>query len=311
MERFNFNYATSDENVILQDPEINTVAVLTRHHLHARQVMAALKAGKHVFCEKPLAIKPEEVDEIVEVIGEISQRGDQGRGDRGSDSPSLVPYPVLMIGFNRRFAPLARKLKAFIDQRQEPLVAYYRVNAGYLPPEHWLHDPRQGGGRIIGEGCHFIDFLTFLVGDTPSSVTAQGLPDGGRYREDNVILNFTFPDGSIGSIAYLANGDKAFPKERVEVFAGGRVGVLDDYRFLELMHNGKRKTERSRLRQDKGHRAEWEVFAEFVMAGGKPPIPYEQIFGVTYATFATVEALRTEERIKIEKYEEFSIGQRI
>jgi predicted dehydrogenase len=204
-----------------------------------------------------------------------------------------------MTGFNRRFAPLAVQLAAHFAERTEPLAAHYRVNAGYLPLTHWLHDPEIGGGRIIGEGCHFVDFLTFLVGAPPVSVSAHGLPDGGRYREDNVVLTFTFPDGSLGTVTYLANGDKAFPKERVEVFCGGRVGVLDDFRTLELVHDGGRSITRVRLRQDKGHRAEWEAFAQAITTGGEPPIPYEQLFGVTEATFAAVDALRSGEGQRI------------
>jgi predicted dehydrogenase len=172
-------------------------------------------------------------------------------------------------------------------------VAHYRVNAGYIPLEHWAHDPSQGGGRIIGEGCHFVDFLAFLVGAPPLAVSAHGIPDEGRYREDNVVLTFTFPDGSVGTVSYLANGDKSFPKERVEVFCGGRVAVLDDFRLLELLQDGKRQVVQSRLRQDKGHRAAWQAFAAAIQAGGPPPIPYEQLFGVTQATFAAVEALRS------------------
>jgi predicted dehydrogenase len=178
-------------------------------------------------------------------------------------------------------------------------VAHYRVNAGFLPLTHWLHDPEQGGGRIIGEGCHFIDFLTFLVGTPPVSVTARALADQGRYREDNVILTFAFADGSLGTVSYLANGDKSFPKERIEVFCGGRVAVLDDFRSLEIIQDGQRKIHRSRLRQDKGHRAEWEAFARAILEGGAPPISYDHLFGVAQATFAAVEATRSGEKTKI------------
>jgi predicted dehydrogenase/threonine dehydrogenase-like Zn-dependent dehydrogenase len=271
--KFGFRYTANDETQLLEDPEINTIAILTRHDLHAEQVVRALQAGKHTFCEKPLAVSHEQLKMISEQL-----TADQGQ--------------LLMVGFNRRFAPLARKMYVFIKERQEPLVAHYRVNAGYLPLNHWLHDPLQGGGRIIGEGCHFIDFLTFLVGQPPISVSVQALPDHGRYREDNAVLTFKFPDGSLGTVTYLANGDKAFPKERVEVFAGGRVAVLDDFRRLEMVHNGRRQTVRSRLRQDKGHQAEWEVFSAAILSGDPPPIPYEHLFGVTRATFAAVEALR-------------------
>lgn len=284
-KRFAFRYASSDENQVIQDPQVNTLAILTRHNLHAGQVLAGLHAGKHVFCEKPLALNREELAEIEQALQEKS-------------APTANP-PLLMVGFNRRFASLAQRLQEFIAGRKEPLVVHYRVNAGYIPLTHWLHDPQLGGGRIIGEGCHFVDFLTFLVGQTPVSVNAQALPDLGRYREDNAILTFTFPDGSLGTVSYLANGDKAFPKERVEVFTGGRVAVLDDYRALEMIRDGRRKVIRSRLRQDKGHRAEWVAFSAAIRATGLAPIPYDQLFGVTRATFAAVEALRTKETVFI------------
>ena len=209
-----------------------------------------------------------------------------------SDQLSVAKDQLLTVGFNRRFAPLAQKMRAFILKRSEPLVAHYRINAGFIPLTHWLHDPEIGGGRIIGEGCHFVDFLTFLVGEPPVSVSAQGLPDGGIYCEDNIVMTFTYPDGSLGTVSYLANGDKSFPKERVEVFTGGRVAVLDDFRSLEMIHNGKTETVRSRMRQDKGHQAEWEFFARSILGGGDPPIPYNQLFGVTEATFAALESLQ-------------------
>jgi predicted dehydrogenase len=281
-QRFGFRYSASAEEQLLQDERINTIAVLTRHNLHSRQVIAGLQAGKHVFCEKPLALDQAELDEIAAVLQETEGAG-----------------PLLMVGFNRRFAPLAQRMQAFLAGVQEPLVVHYRVNAGYIPLSHWVHDPQQGGGRIIGEGCHFIDFLTYLVGQPPISVTASGLPDQGRYREDNLVMTFTFPDGSLGTVSYLANGDKAFPKERVEVFGAGSVAVLDDYRSLEMVRDGRRKVVRSRLRQDKGHSEEWRQFSQSILAGGPPPIPYEQLFGVMRATFAAVKALQTGERVAI------------
>lgn len=282
--KFHFQYADSSENRVLQDSDINTVAILTRHHLHAPQILAALAAKKHVFCEKPLALNVDELEKVLIVLQEMA----------GEKFP-----PMLMVGFNRRFAPLSVRLEAFLQQRMEPLVVHYRVNAGFIPLSHWLHDPEQGGGRIIGEGCHFIDFLTFLVGQVPICVTGFALPDGGVYHEDNAVFTFSYPDGSIGTVSYLANGDKAFPKERVEVFTGGRVAVLDDFRKLELLENGRRKTLSSRLRQDKGHKAEWEAFAKAITTGGPPPIPYSQLEGVARATFAAVEGLRTAEKIML------------
>lgn len=281
-KRFAIPQSSSEERQLLEDEEIEAVFILTRHHLHARQVAAALQAGKHVFCEKPLALNTAEMEHIAALLPE-KHAG------------------ILMVGFNRRFAPLAVRLKTFLENRKEPLYAHYRVNAGYLPPTHWTQDPLQGGGRIIGEACHFVDFLIFLVGDTPQQVTAQGLPDGGRYREDNVLITLTFPDGSLGSIAYLANGDKRLPKERLEVFCGGRAAVLDDFRSLELLGGGKREKIVSRLRQDKGHRAEVQAFAQAILNGEPPPIPYDHLFGGMQATFAAVQSLRTERSVRLIK----------
>jgi predicted dehydrogenase len=281
-KKFGFKYTAASENDLLQDPQVNTVSILTRHNLHAEQIILALQAGKHVFCEKPLATNREQLAQIRDQL--FSQENS----------------PLLMVGFNRRFAPLGRKLYDFIKLRQEPLVVSYRINAGLIPLTHWVQDPIMGGGRIIGEGCHFIDFLTFLVGSPPTSVYAQALPDEGRYREDNVVIVFNFSDGSVGTINYLANGDKAFPKERIEVFTGGRVATLDDFRTLEMVHQGKRQLIRTPLRQDKGHRAEWQAFSAAIIAGGPAPIPYEHLFGVTEITFSVIDALRTRKSIAVE-----------
>jgi predicted dehydrogenase len=277
--KFGFAYATSNEDEILNDPNVQIVAILTRHQQHARQVLAALRGGKHVFCEKPLAINSLQLEEI---FAELNS-------DRGS---------LLTVGFNRRFAPLAIQMKQFLN-RPEPLLANYRVNAGFLPLTHWTQDPSSGGGRIIGEGCHFIDFISFLVGLPPVSQTARALPDFGRYHQDNVQITLTYADGSIGSLSYLANGDKSFPKERVEVFQGGKVAVLDDFRSLELVGDGRRQVTRSALRQDKGHQAGWQAFLQAIRQGGPAPIPYAHIWGVTQATFAAMEALRLGESVQI------------
>jgi predicted dehydrogenase len=278
-KKFGFRYSTGDPAELIGDPGIDTIAVLTRHAEHAGLVLSALAAGKHVFCEKPLAVEPAELDAI-------------------EDACLAHPHLLLTVGFNRRFAPLARSLSDFLDGRSEPFHALYRVNAGYLPPDHWTQDPAEGG-RIVGEACHFIDFLAYLAGAPPLDVTAHGLPDGGRYREDNVQLTFTFPDGSVGTVVYLANGDKSVPKERVEVFCGGRVAVLDDFRALTLVRDGRRSTGRSRLRQDKGHAAAWEAFAAAIAAGGPVPIPLDQVFGVTRATFAAVRSLRIGAKVEV------------
>jgi len=276
-QKFGFKYATSSDEEILNDPNINTVAILTRHDAHADLVVKALNAGKHVFVEKPLAVNAEQLAKVTDIL----------TVDRG----------LLTVGFNRRFAPLAQSLAAFLSNRKEPLHAHYRVNAGYIPLNHWTHDEVLGGGRIIGEGCHFVDFITFLVGAAPVRVSAVALPNGGKYREDNVSMTFTFPDGSIGVVDYLANGDKSFPKERVEVFCGGSIAILDDFVSLTTVRDGKKKEERRA--QDKGWRSEMETFARAIREGGAPPIPYEQLVGVTRATFAAVESIRSQGPVEI------------
>lgn len=284
--KFGFAYAAASDDEILADPEINTVAILTRHDNHADLAIRALQAGKHVFVEKPLAINNEQLEQVAAALG-------------APPTGEAAGSPLLMVGFNRRFAPLAVRMAAHFAGHTEALYMHYRVNAGYLPLTHWTQDPAIGGGRLIGETCHFVDFLTFLAGSAPVSVNARALPDGGKYHEDNLSLTFTFADGSIGVIDYLANGDKSFPKERAEVFCGGRVAVLDDYRALELVHNGQRQTLKSTFRQDKGHFNEMQAFVRAIREGGEPPIPYEQLVGVTRATFAAVESLRETREISI------------
>jgi predicted dehydrogenase len=171
------------------------------------------------------------------------------------------------------------------------MAIHYRINAGALPPTHWQHDPEIGGGRIIGEACHFIDFITFLVGSIPTQVTAFVLPDEGRYHRDNVIIQLKYRDGSLGTISYLANGDKNFSKERVEVFCGGKIAILDDFRSLELNHDGARTILRSSLRQDKGHAAAWQAFLDSIKHGSTPSIPYDQILSGIEAPLAVNESI--------------------
>ncbi|MGA6983320.1 MAG: bi-domain-containing oxidoreductase [Candidatus Sulfotelmatobacter sp.] len=267
-QKFGFESCTTDEQEIFDDPSVSTVVVATRHHLHAAQVMCALQAGKHVFCEKPLCLNQTELDEIV------------------STYDSLSEPPLLMVGFNRRFSPLALRMKSFLQPAGEPLAAHYRVNAGWLPADHWLNDPFQGGGRILGEVCHFVDFLCFLTGSRPVEVGTRSLPNPGRYSNDNVVSSLQFADGSQGTITYLANGDKSYSKERVEVFGGGRIAVLEDFRRLELVHHGRKQVFKSLLRQDKGHRAEWKAFAKAIRTGGNSPTPLPEVVNTMMATFA-------------------------
>jgi predicted dehydrogenase len=265
--RFGFAYATSDAERVLNDPQVNTVAVLTRHHLHASQTATALRTGKNVWCEKPLAIRRDDLIRIAEALADSSGR--------------------LTVGFNRRFAPLALRLRRFLGETPGALAMVYRVNAGPLPPNHWLLDPEQGGGRILGEVCHFIDFLTFLCGALPRRIQAR--TSGG----EDVAVTIEFAGGSLGTIVYAVHGSRGFGKERVEVFGGGRSAVLDDFRRLELVAQDSRQTAGQRWRVDKGHTGQWAAFLHAIESGGEPPIPYSELFAVAEATLAAVDSLRS------------------
>lgn len=266
-EKFRFQYCTAAEEQILNDPKINAVVIATRHHLHAGQVLAALRAGKAVFCEKPLCLTEAELADIA-----------------GAYSVSPGNAPAIMVGFNRRFAPMAVVLKRFVSEIREPLAIHYRVNAGFLPPDHWTNDPEQGGGRILGEVCHFVDFVGFLAGTAPVEVECRAVGNEGRYSGENVVAALRFADGGLATITYLANGDRAGSKERIEVFGGGSTAILDDFRTLELVRHGRRNMMRSRWKQDKGHGAEMQAFVAAVQGKAAPPIPFEQILGSTLAT---------------------------
>ena len=269
-KRFGFQFASTDEKAILESADINTVLVLTRHQHHARQVLNALRAGKNVYCEKPLALSVEDLDAIFEELKNSSAG-------------------MLSVGFNRRFSPLSIRLKKFTSACNEPFMATYRVNAGFIPATHWTHDPLQGGGRIVGEGCHFIDYMVFLAGDSPKKVVAEALPDSGRYHSDNVQISLTFPNGSLAQVIYLANGDKGLPKERLEVHSGGQSAILEDYRELQLWSSGVKRVTRSVLRQDKGHQAAWQAFVDTIKAGTAPSIPYDQIYASSLAAIQAAE----------------------
>lgn len=289
--KFGFLSCTTEEAQVIGNPEVNTVVVATRHHLHARQVLAALGAGKNVFCEKPLCLSQEELSAIIRAYEFGSKR------------------LALMVGFNRRFAPLTVKMKSYLSQISEPLALHYRINAGYLSPDHWVNDREQGGGRILGEVCHFIDLLMFLAASP--IVEVEGRPVGGsaRYSGDNVLISLRFGNGSEGTISYLANGDRTFSKERIEVFGGGRTAVLEDFRRLELMHDGHKEIVRSRFRQDKGHRAEWAAFAQLVQQQKEAPIRFEEIICSTLATLSIEHSLASGKRIPIDAAELIAAAQ--
>jgi predicted dehydrogenase/threonine dehydrogenase-like Zn-dependent dehydrogenase len=280
--KFGFAYCATDDFRVINDPNINTVVIATRHHLHASQVVSAIHAGKHIFCEKPLCMTEEELFEIVRAYIKSPRR------------------QLLMVGFNRRFAPMALQMKSFVDEIRGPLSLHYRVNAGYISRDHWVNDPQQGGGRIIGEVCHFIDFLTFIAGSVPIEVSTRTLPNSGEYSDDNVVISLQFANSSQGTISYLANGDRTYSKERVEVFGGKSTAVLEDFRLLELVQNGKRQTVRARFRQDKGHGGEWRSFVNAIRQSGPSPIAFEEIITTSLATFAAVSSRSTGKAVSVD-----------
>jgi len=274
-DKFGFRYCTSDPEELFGDDDVNTIAIVTRHDLHASLAAAALRAGKHVFVEKPPALSHEELGDLVSAV---QQAGPQAR---------------LMVGYNRRFAPLAQQLRAFVQEIDEPLMINCRVNAGFIAADHWVHDAQQGGGRILGEVCHFVDFVSFLAGAAPTSVYARCLPNSGKYVDDNVQITLELSGGSIGSITYIANGDAALPKERIEIYGGGRAAVLDNFRRLQLVEGGRSRVTKSRFRQDKGHRGEWAALANELRDGEASLPPLEELVGTSLATFGAVESIRS------------------
>jgi predicted dehydrogenase/threonine dehydrogenase-like Zn-dependent dehydrogenase len=258
---------------ILVDPNVDAVFILSHHDSHAAHVISALSQKKAVFVEKPLGVNAEELESIHSAY---RRELDHGRP------------PFVMVGFNRRFSPPALEIHRFFSGRSEPMVVHIRVNAGYLPREHWTQNSRNGG-RIIGEACHFLDWMRYIVGKNIVGVYAKAIPDGALYNRDNVVIVVSFADGSVGNILYLANGDKSLPKEYYEVFCEGAVARLDDYRSLELFRGGKRQ--HIKCNRDKGHKRELELTINAMHEGLAAPIAFEDLAEVTAASFAALESL--------------------
>lgn len=275
-KRLGFQTVAEREEQIMQDKAVNVVFILTRHDQHARQVVAALQAGKHVFVEKPLALSVEELGWVEEALSAMDG-----------------PKPALMVGFNRRFSPAASAAKDFFASVDSPLTVSIRFNSGTIPADHWTQDESIGGGRIVGEACHAIDLATFLVGSPVQRVFAESI--GGEHAplitDDQCFITLRHANGSVSSIAYLAGGDKSYPKERVEIFGGGRIAVIEDFCRVEGCAGGRRKT-LWRGRQDKGHQAELKTFANTLLNGGNWPIPWEELRSTTLASILAVRSIR-------------------
>ncbi len=270
--KYGAKVCTSDYREVLASPDVDAVLIATRHHQHAAMTAEALRAGKHVFVEKPLAIDEAGLATVV-------------------DAHAAAPQSQLMVGFNRRFSPLAAMLAH--RMRGERLIITYRVNAGPIPATHWVQDPAVGGGRIVGEVCHFIDLMQFLAGSAPVEVCASAVGGAALPGDpDNVLIQIRFADGSVGSIAYISTGDASYPKERIEVFGGGRVGVIDNWRALEIRENGRKSGKRLLLSSAKGHTEELAAFVELIRTGA-PAIAFDSLVATTRTAFTVQQALRT------------------
>lgn len=273
-KNFGFSYLTSDYRELLNNPEINLVLILTRHGNHSQLACEALAAGKHIYMEKPLAVTPEQLINVV-----------KGYHDAANN------YNLqFMMGFNRRYSPSAKWLKEKFDGIREPLSVHYTVNAGYVPPDSWVHDPVQGGGRIIGEVCHFVDFVQFICNCEVAEVFATSLDSEGYKKSDNVNISLKMTDGSIVSVLYSASGDRGYLRERVEIFGGGAVGVIDNFKSALFVRKGKRQ--RHKLwGTDWGYRNEMaSLFSD--LKEGHPMVPFQNYVATTLATFAIRESLR-------------------
>lgn len=273
-KRHGFRFATTNIDELLSDPATQAVFVATQHHTHAPFVLRALAAGKHVFVEKPLCTSPADLARLDEAVRALGR-----------------PGPCLMVGFNRRFSPHAAAIQAAFARRTTPLVVTYRVNAGAVPADSWLQDPERGGGRVVGEVCHFVDLVEFLVGAAAVSVYAASIrtADTRDVPEDSVAITLTYADGSLATIHYLAHGSNQVAKERVEACADGVTAVLDDFRQTTF-HGSPARTVKGP--QAKGFDGEIAAFLRTVREGGAWPIPYDSLARTTRVTFAVLEALR-------------------
>jgi predicted dehydrogenase len=275
-EIMDVTYCTTDYKEILNDAAIHAVLIGTRHDTHAQMVVDALRAGKHVFVEKPLCLTEDDLERIAQAYQETAPEGLQ-----------------LMVGFNRRFSAHAEKAREFFKGRKDSLVMLYRVNAGPLPSDHWIQDPEVGGGRILGEACHFVDYLQTICCAPPVSIYAQrvGVHSAGP-RDEQSILSLSFTDGSVGTVVYAAGGDAALPKERFEAFAEGKALTLDDFEITEFYAKGQRGVFRSGKR-DKGWQEEMNQFVTGVTRGDGPVMPFHEIEAATRACLQAVKSLRT------------------
>lgn len=272
-KKYGIAQATTDYRLILDDQDVDLVIITTRHDLHAKMVTEVLQSGKHVFVEKPLAIDPDGLADIIDTYRTMN------------NSASVN------VGFNRRFSPYAQKAKSIIGEAGSDLNMIATMNAGFIPKDVWVQDMKTGGGRIVGEACHFIDLMQFFSGSKVSAVVMSGLGVHPEENTDNAIITLRFENGAQGVIHYFSNGSKSYPKERIELYTQSRTLVIDNFRKLRGYGFGRFSSLRAGL--DKGHKAQFKRLVENIKTSGQPLIPFEDIVNTTRASFAALESLRS------------------
>jgi len=277
-KKYGMEYSTSSYKDILNDESIKLVIITTRHNLHAPMVIESLEHGKDVFVEKPLVLTADELDKI---IAEYEKHDN-----------------TLTVGFNRRFSPHIIKMKELLDTNNEPLNIIATMNAGHIPPDSWVHDLSIGGGRIIGEACHFMDLISFLTGSKIKSVLMSALGNNPQTNTDNASIILKYENGSQGIINYFSNGNKSYSKERVEVFSQGRNLILDN--FINLKAYGFKGFSTLKTKQDKGHNTQFKMLLDRINSGGVALIPFEDIVNTTKAALAAMESMEKRDWVIIE-----------
>ena len=279
-KKYKIPNSTTDLDAVLSDEEVDGVVITTQHNLHAGMTIQSLRAGKQVFVEKPLALKPEELDEIISSVEETGS--------------------TVTVGFNRRFSPHAEKMRALIGERPGPMNVIATMNAGHIPPDVWVHDLESGGGRIVGEACHYVDLITYLTGSKVMEVSMQAMGTDPKENTDNASIHLKYENGSLGVINYFANGNKSYSKERVEVYYQGNNLILDNFRRLDGYGFGGGFTSKIlKTKQDKGHHKQFELLTKRWKEGGEPLIPFDEIVNTTKATFAAIESLKQGKPVRI------------
>jgi predicted dehydrogenase len=269
-KKYKIPFSTTDNITIMEDRDIDLVMITTRHNSHAKLVIEALKADKNVFVEKPLALNAEELDLVIEAYKNSGK--------------------TVTVGFNRRFAPLSIKMKTALGNANSSMNIIATMNAGFIPSKVWVQDMQIGGGRIIGEACHFIDLITYLTGSRVVSVCMNAMGENPNENTDTATIMLKYENGSTGVINYFSNGSKSYPKERIEIYSQERTAVIDNFRITTGFGFNNFKKLKTSL--DKGHKEQFQLLINQVINGGNPLIPFDEIVNTTKASFAAISSLK-------------------